>query len=71
MKTVIFYTLLLLMPCMAFCQPTITATGKKLALQMTLLYNQSEFRAKDYGFLKDFYKKLFNLLEEPIVVKQQ
>ena len=50
---------------------TITGAGKKLSLKMTLLYNQSEFRAKDYGFLKDFYKKLFNLLEEPIVVKQQ
>lgn len=49
---------------------TVDASGKKLSLQTVLLFNQSDFRAKEYGFLKDFYKKLFNLLDEPIVVKR-
>jgi hypothetical protein len=50
---------------------TINAAGNKVTLQMTLMFNQSTFGAKDYGLLKDFYKKLFNLLEEPIVVKKR
>jgi Domain of Unknown Function with PDB structure (DUF3857)/Transglutaminase-like superfamily len=53
------------------CSRTISVTGNKMALQMTLMFNQWEFSAKDYGFLKEFYKKLFNLLEEPVVVKKR
>jgi hypothetical protein len=53
------------------CSLSIRATGNKVALGVTNMFNQWKFKAKDYGFLKEFYKKLFHLLEEPIVVKKE
>lgn len=53
------------------CRREVAVKGKTLTLKIILLFNQTTFGAKDYGFLKDFYKKLFNLLEEQVVVQKK
>lgn len=53
------------------CRREASMTGNVIKLKMALVFNDITFAAKDYGMLQDFYKKLFNLLEEPIVVKRQ
>jgi hypothetical protein len=53
------------------CKREVSINGNVIKLKMALVFNDASFAAKDYGLLKDFYKKLFNLLEEPIVVKKR
>ncbi|RYY28072.1 MAG: DUF3857 domain-containing protein [Chitinophagaceae bacterium] len=46
------------------------AKTQKIVSRITLDLNQSEFSAEDYAALKEFYKKMFDLLNEPVVIKK-
>jgi hypothetical protein len=53
------------------CNRTVVASEKGIRLQLVLQFTKPFIPAKQYAFLQDFYKKLFNLLEEPVVLKQR
>jgi hypothetical protein len=45
--------------------------GSKIVMRIWLEMNRSVFEAEDYPVLREFFKKLYAILEEPIVLKRK
>ena len=49
----------------------LSAEGNKIVMRIWLEMNKSVFEAEDYPDLKEFFKKLYTILEEPVVLKRK
>jgi len=47
------------------------ANEEQLAMRTTLQFKKPFYKAEDYGYFREFYKKLFDLLNEQIVIKKK
>jgi len=45
--------------------------GNKIIMRIWLEVNKSVFEAEDYPAVKEFFKKLYTILEEPVVLKRK
>lgn len=50
---------------------TMESTGNKVTFNLRIDYNRQQYFAQEYPDIKEFYKKMFSLLNEKIVVKKK